>query len=53
MHLELISAKRGKTNARGILSLEVFNKAYWKQDALVVAKTGLAKMKQVVEISER
>lgn len=28
-----------------ILSLEVFNPAYYAQDALVVAKTGLAKMK--------
>ncbi|MBT5693137.1 MAG: sugar phosphate isomerase/epimerase [Opitutae bacterium] len=27
------------------LSLEVFNREYWKQDALKVAKTGLAKMK--------
>jgi 2-keto-myo-inositol isomerase len=30
------------------LSLELFNKDYWKQDALEVAKTGLAKMKAVV-----
>lgn len=29
-----------------ILSLEVFNPAYYAQDALLVAKTGLAKMKQ-------
>ncbi|WP_245706063.1 sugar phosphate isomerase/epimerase family protein [Catalinimonas alkaloidigena] len=32
-----------------LLSLELFNEAYWKQDALQVAKTGLAKMKAVVE----
>ncbi len=31
------------------LSLELFNKDYWKQDALEVAKTGLAKMKASVE----
>jgi sugar phosphate isomerase/epimerase len=32
-----------------IISLEVFNKNYYKQDALTVAKTGLAKMKAVAE----
>ena len=32
-----------------ILSLELFNENYYKQDALVVAKTGLAKMKAVAE----
>jgi 2-keto-myo-inositol isomerase len=31
----------------GLLSLELFNRDYWKQDALEVAKTGLAKMKAV------
>jgi 2-keto-myo-inositol isomerase len=30
----------------GVLSLELFNREYWKQDALTVAKTGLAKMKK-------
>jgi sugar phosphate isomerase/epimerase len=34
---------------RGFLSLEVFNREYWKQDALAVAKTGLAKLKAVVD----
>lgn len=32
----------------GCFSLELFNRDYWKQDALEVAKTGLAKMKEVV-----
>lgn len=32
---------------RGLLSLELFNRDYWKQDALQVARTGLAKMKAV------
>jgi sugar phosphate isomerase/epimerase len=32
----------------GALSLELFNREYWKQDALTVAKTGLAKMQAVV-----
>lgn len=34
---------------RGMLSLELFNPTYWKQDPLTVAKTGLAKTKAVVE----
>ena len=32
-----------------VLSLELFNETYWKQDALLVAKTGLQKMKQLVK----
>jgi sugar phosphate isomerase/epimerase len=32
-----------------ILSLEVFNQSYYAQDALLVAKTGLAKIKSVAE----
>lgn len=32
-----------------VISLEVFNKNYYSQDALQVAKTGLAKMKKVTE----
>ena len=31
----------------GVLSLELFNPTYWKQDPLTVAKTGLEKMKRV------
>jgi len=31
-----------------VLSLELFNPTYWKQDPLEVAKIGLAKMKVVV-----
>ena len=33
---------------RAVLSLELFNPTYWKQDPLTVAKTGLAKMKATV-----
>ena len=33
---------------RAILSLELFNPDYWKQDPLAVAKIGLAKMKAAV-----
>ena len=32
-----------------ILSLELFNPNYWKQDALLVAKTGLQKMRDAVD----
>lgn len=35
--------------ATTVLSLELFNQDYWAQDALEVAKTGLAKMKASVE----
>jgi 2-keto-myo-inositol isomerase len=33
---------------RGTLSLELFNRDYWKQDALAVARTGLEKMRAAV-----
>lgn len=38
------------TNMGGekVLSLELFNRAYWKEDPLQVAKTGLSKMKSLV-----
>ncbi len=32
-----------------VLSLELFNREYWKQDPLEVAKTGLLKMKKLVD----
>jgi sugar phosphate isomerase/epimerase len=32
-----------------VLSLELFNKYYWQQDALQVARMGLSKMKKLVE----
>ena len=33
---------------RGALSLEVFNPEYWKQDAALVARTGIEKMRALV-----
>jgi sugar phosphate isomerase/epimerase len=36
---------------RGVLSLELFNRDYWKQDALQVARTGLEKMRAVARRS--
>lgn len=35
-----------------VLSLELFNPEYWKQDALAVCKTGLEKIKKVVELAK-
>jgi len=32
-----------------VLSLELFNQAYWKEDALSVAVTGLKKMQRLVD----
>ncbi len=32
----------------GVLSLELFNRAYWQQDPRIVARTGLEKMRQSV-----
>lgn len=37
----------------GMLSLELFNRGYWKQDALTVARTGLEKTRAVVERAMR
>ncbi len=34
---------------RGFLSLELFNHEYWQHDALLVARTGLEKMKAVAQ----
>jgi 2-keto-myo-inositol isomerase len=41
---EVFAALR-KANYNGYVSLELFNRDYWKQDPLEVAKTGLAKTK--------
>jgi sugar phosphate isomerase/epimerase len=36
------------TGFRGMLSLELFNREYWKQDPLTVAQTGLKKIRETV-----
>jgi len=36
----------------GPLSLELFNRGYWQQPALEVARTGLGKMRQLIAASE-
>ena len=43
--MKQIFADLKKLDGQKILSLELFNREYWKQDPLQVAKTGLAKMK--------
>ena len=40
-----------KMGGTKVLSLELFNRGYWEQDALEVAKTGLQKMKHLVQSS--
>jgi 2-keto-myo-inositol isomerase len=37
------------TGGQKVLSLELFNRNYWSEDALTVCRTGLARMKAVVE----
>jgi sugar phosphate isomerase/epimerase len=44
---ELLQTLR-RTGGQKVLSLELFNRKYWTEDALGVAKTGLARMKAVV-----
>ncbi len=45
---DLIIPYLRSTGGKKVLSLELFNKEYWEKDALEVAKTGLEKMKKVV-----
>ena len=44
--MKQILADLGRMNPSMVLSLELFNPAYWKGDPLETAKTGLAKMKR-------
>ncbi len=44
-----ILADLARSGFRGALSLELFNRDYWQQDALQVARTGLEKMKSVAQ----
>jgi sugar phosphate isomerase/epimerase len=39
-----------RINSGMVLSLELFNPDYWKMDALTVARTGLQKMKAVIQL---
>ncbi len=47
--LDAIIQDLHQVNPTMVLSLELFNPSYWKQDAMVVAQTGLRKMKAAVE----
>jgi sugar phosphate isomerase/epimerase len=40
-----------ETGFRGVISLELFNRDYWKQNAATVLRTGLARMRTVVQAS--
>jgi len=46
--LNQIVSDLNNKNSPIVLSLELFNQEYWKQDAMTVAKTGLKKMKESV-----
>jgi sugar phosphate isomerase/epimerase len=46
--LEFILGDLWDIGFRGMLSLELFNRDYWIQDALTVAKTGIEKMRGAV-----
>ena len=48
---ELLQTLR-RTGGQKVLSLELFNRKYWSEDALGVAKTGLARMKAAVTKAE-
>ncbi len=37
------------TGFRGMLSLELFNREYWNQDALYVARAGFEKTREAVQ----
>ncbi len=43
--LKTLKANGGRT----VLSLELFNHEYWKRDSMLIAKTGVEKMKAAVE----
>jgi len=47
--LKQILTDLAKMGGPKVLSLELFNETYWRQDALLVAKTGLDKMKAIVK----
>ncbi len=47
--LKEIIAEVKQRGYEGVISLELFNRAYWRQDPYEVAKIGLEKMRAVVE----
>ena len=49
MDLKGLAERLSRKGFDGVLSLELFNREYWKHDPAKVAETGLAKMKRSVE----
>jgi len=48
--LQQILTDLNRMDGMKILSLELFNRTYWAQDPLLVAKTGIEKMKNVLKL---
>ena len=48
---EILKIVKAMGNPPCVLSLELFNRQYWKLDAMVCAKTGIEKMRAAVERS--
>ena len=48
--LDLVLQTLARIGFRGALSLELFNREYWKQDPLTVARTGLEKVRGAVRL---
>jgi 2-keto-myo-inositol isomerase len=51
--LKQIMATLASMGGTKVLSLELFNKEYWNNDPLVVAKTGFEKMKKIVAAASK
>jgi sugar phosphate isomerase/epimerase len=49
--LEAVFRDLAAAGFRGMLSLELFNRDYWKEDALTVARRGIEKTRAIVERS--
>lgn len=49
--LTVLFSTLGSIGFRGMLSLEIFNRDYWNQDPLFVARTGLEKTREAVQKS--
>jgi 2-keto-myo-inositol isomerase len=49
--MQQILSELKRMGGKKVLSLELFNQEYWKQDAFTVAKTGLEKMKALLSQS--
>ncbi len=50
--LKQVIADLSNMGGTKVLSLELFNRDYWKNDPLTVAKTGLEKMRKIVALNQ-